>query len=174
MAEEINNNVNEPTTTPPVEETVSMADYEKLKATLDKALKEKGDLTKQYRAKLSEEDRLKVEREEAERVRNEEIEALRAENNKMKAVGAYKAISNEKAVEKLIDAVSKADHIAIAEIIKAEVEAGVKKAEAEWLNGRPEVSVGTNGVQMTREDIMKIPDRAERHKAMLENYDLFK
>lgn len=173
MAEEINNNATEPTTTV-VEESVSMADYEKLKSALDKALKEKGDLTKQYRAKLSEEDRLKAEREETERVRNEEFETLKAEYNKMKALSAYKSISNEKVVGKLIDAVSNADHNAIADIIKAEVEVAVKKAEAEWLNGRPEVAIGTTGVQMSKEEIMKIPDRAERHKAMMENYDLFK
>lgn len=173
MAEEINNNVNE-STPAVVEESVSMADYEKLKSALDKALKEKGDLTKQYRAKLSEEDRLKAEREETERVRNEEFETLKAEYNKMKALSAYKSISNEKVVGKLIDAVSNADHNAIADIIKAEVEVAVKKAEAEWLNGRPEVAIGTTGVQMSKEEIMKIPDRAERHKAMMENYDLFK
>ena len=67
MAEEIKTNVETTTETNATDnatqtvETVSKSEYDKLKATLDKALKEKGDITKQYRAKLSEEERLSAE-----------------------------------------------------------------------------------------------------------------
>ena len=76
-------------------------------------------------------------------------------------------------MKKLIDAVSKADHDAIAEVMKAEIEAAVKKAEAEWINGRPEVNVGTNGAPMTREQILKIEDDDERERLIAENAHLF-
>ena len=151
-----------------------MVDYEKLKATLDKTLKEKGDITKQLRAMQSEDERLKAEREEAQKASDEEKEAMRKELNQIKAQSAYKNISDDKAVKKLIDAVSKADHNAIAEIIKAEVEVAVKNAEADWLNGRPEVSVGTDGQSYTKQQILEIKDAEERQRLIAKNIDLFK
>ena len=173
MAEEITNNV-ENNATPPVTESISMAEYERLKATLDKTLKEKGDITKQLRAMQSEDERLKAEREEAQKVSDEEKEAMRQELNLIKAQNAYKNISDDKAVKKLIEAVSKADHNAIAEIIKTEVEGAVKKAEADWLNGRPEVSVGTSGQHYTKAQILEIKDAEERQRLIANNMDLFK
>ena len=173
MAEEITSNV-EAKATSPVEQTVSAAEYERIKASLDKALKEKGDITKQLRAMQSEDERLKAEREEAQKASDEEKEAMRIELNNIKAQNAYKNISDEKAVKKLIDAVSKADHNAIADIIKAEVEVAVKKAEADWLNGRPEVSVGTNGQPYTKAQILEIKDAEERQRLIAQNMNLFK
>lgn len=177
MAEEIKNvetttetNVTE--NEAPAVETVSKAEYERLKASLDKALKEKGDITKQLRAKQSEDERLSAEQAEAQRLRDEEFEAIKAENNRMKATGAYKSISSEKVVESLIEAVSNADHNAIAAIISKEIDAAVKVAQTEWLKSRPQANVGSYS-SMTKEQIMAISDREERTRAIAQNRDLF-
>jgi hypothetical protein len=178
MAEETKTNVVETTetnatdNTPTVEDTISKVEYDKLKSALDKALKEKGDITKQLRAKQSEDERLSAEQAEAQRIRDEEFEAIKAENNRMKAIGAYKSMSSEKVVENLIEAVSNADHNAIAKIFDAEIEARVKTAQTEWLKSRPQANVGSYSA-MTKEQIMAIPDREERTKAIAQNQNLF-
>ena len=177
MAEETKTSVAETTETnvtenTPAVETVSKAEYEKLKASLDKALKEKGDITKQLRAKQSEDERLSAEQAEAQRIKDEQLEQLIAENNRMKAFGAYKSISSEKVVENLIEAVSNADHNAIAKIFDAEIEARVKAEKTEWLKSRPQANVGSYSA-MTKEQIMAIPDRNERIRAIAQNQNLF-
>lgn len=180
MAEETKTNVAETTennatvntsVTEPVVDTVSKAEYEKLKSALDKALKEKGDITKQLRAKQSEDERISAEQAEAQRIRDEEFEATKAELNKMKAVGAYKDIS-EKVVEQLITAVSEADHLTIAAIIANEKKLAVSAAEKTWMGSRP--AIGSNSYSsMTVEQIMAITDRDERQRAIAMNLDLF-
>ena len=164
--------------TPTVEELMAQleserAEKERHKSALDKALKEKGDITKQLRAKQSEDERLSAEQAEAQRIRDEEFEATKAELNKMKAVGAYKSISSDKVVENLIDAVSNADHNAIAQIIANECKKAVAEAEAKWLKDRPRVQHGQYS-SMTKDQIMAISDRDERQRAIAMNLDLFK
>lgn len=179
MSEETKTNVVETTetnatdNTPTVEYTISKVEYDKLKSALDKALKEKGDITKQLRAKQSEDERLSAEQAEAQRIRDEEFEAIKAENNRMKAFGAYKSISGEKVVENLIEAVSNADHNAIAKIIADECKKAVTEAESTWLKERPRVQHGQYS-SMTAEQIMAIPDRQERARAIAMNQELFK
>ena len=172
VAETTENNATENTTvTEPVVDTVSKAEYEKLKSALDKALKEKGDITKQLRAKQSEDERISAEQAEAQRIRDEEFEATKAELNKMKAVGAYKDIS-EKVVEQLITAVSEADHLTVAAIIANEKKLAVSAAEKTWMGSRP--AIGSNSYSsMTVEQIMAITDRDERQRAIAMNLDLF-
>lgn len=165
-------------TTPTVEELMAQLSAERLekeknKAALDKALKEKGDITKQLRAKQTAEERAAEEQAEAQRLADEEKENMRKELNHIKAVNAYKSISNEKTVESLIEAVSDADHNAIATIIENEKNAAVKEAKAEWLKTRPQVNSGQYS-SMTKEEIMTISDREERRKAMAQNMDLFR
>ena len=164
--------------TPTVEELMAQleserAEKERHKSALDKALKEKGDITKQLRAKQSEDERLSAEQAEAQRIRDEEFEATKAELNKMKAVGAYKSISSDKVVENLIDAVSNADHNAIAQIIDNECKKAVAEAEQAWLKGRPRVQHGTDAT-MSKEDIMSISDPIERQSKIAQNIDLFR
>ena len=180
MAEEIKSNVEETTETKVtenqeavVENSVSKAEYDKLKSLLDKALKEKGDVTKQLRAKQSEDERLMAEKAEQDRIREEENKLLKAENNRMKAVAAYKSISNEKVVDKLIEAVSNADHNEIALIIDNEIKAAVKSAQAEWLKSRPQANIGTDSA-ITRDEIMAIKDSAERQATMAQHIELFR
>lgn len=162
---------------PTVEELMAQlatekADRAKEKQALDKALKEKGELTKALRAKQTTEEQEAEAKAEAERLQNEKYEEAIKELNHIKAVNAYKSVS-EKSIEKLIDAVSDADHNAIAAIIEAEKKAAVAEAQMEWMKSRPRMNIGGEYSGMTKEQIMAIPDRAERRKAIAMNMELF-
>lgn len=145
----------------------------KNKAALDKALKEKGDLTKTLRQKMTASEQEEELKKEAERQREEELANVKNELNHIKAVAAYKSISDEKIVEELINAISDADHAAIANIIENEKSKAVKSAQAEWMKSRPPVNNG-NGVAMTKEQILAITDQAERQKMIAANIELFR
>lgn len=148
------------------------AEKEKLKAASDKASKEAAELKRQVRARQTAEEQEAEALAEAKRLEDEEKEAMRKELNHIKAVSAYKTIPEEKTVESLIEAVSELDHAAIASIIEKEKQAAVKIAQAEWMKTRPQVNSGQYS-SMTKEQIMAIPDRNERRKAIAMNQDLF-
>lgn len=149
------------------------AERDRNKTALDKALKDNGNLTKSLRAKQSEEEQKAEADAEAKKLMEEELENLRAENNRNRALSAYKSL-DEKTVDKLIEAVANADHSAIAKIFEAEVASAVKKAEAVWLDGRPRVNAGVGGENaMTKKDIMAIKDTVERQRLIAENIHLF-
>ena len=192
MANETTNNVTETNTSvetntteakttetkPTVEELMAQlaserAEKERNKLALDKALKEKGDITKQLRAKQTAEEQQAEEQAEAQRIRDEEFEAMKAELNHNKAVNAYKSISDEKMVESLIDAVSDADHNAIANIMEKYANAKVKDAQTEWLKSRPQANAGQYS-SMSVEQIMAIKDSDERLRAIAMNQQAFK
>lgn len=133
--------------TPTVEELMAQLAAEKAtglknKQALDKALKEKGEITKALRAKQTAEEQEAEAKAEAERLQNEKYESAVKELNHMKAVASYKSIS-EKSVDTLIEAVAESDHSAIAAIIENEVKAAVANAKAEWMKSRPPVNIGS-------------------------------
>lgn len=173
------NNAEEPKNeNPTVEELMAQlaevkAAGAKQKHALDKALREKGEITKALRAKQTAEEREAEAKAEAERMQKEKFEEVANELNHMKAVSAYKNLSSEKTVESLIDAISDGDHNAVAALIDNEVKAAVAKAEAEWKKSRPRVNVGGAYSGMTKDQIMAIKDRAERRRAIAMNQELF-
>lgn len=163
--------------TPTVEELQAkleelVAKNAKNKLALDKALKEKGDITKALRAKQTAEEQAEAEQQEARRLQEEKYNETLNELNHIKAVSAYKNIS-EKTVETLIEAVSESDHANIAKIIENEIKQAVVEAKAEWMKSRPRVNAGGEYSGMTKDDIMKIADRTERRKAIASNPELF-
>ena len=179
MAEETKTSVAETTETTVTDNTPSTdelmaqiaqltADRDKYKSANDKLSKENAEAKRKERDRMTEEEK----QVEAQRLRDEELEATKAELNRMKAIGAYKSISSEKVVENLIEAVSNADHNAIAKIFDAEIEARVKAEKTEWLKSRPQANVGSYSA-MTKEQIMAIPDRNERIRAIAQNQNLF-
>lgn len=187
MAEEIKNNGTETNEMseenagavkgPSVDELMAQiaqltSDRDKYKSANDKLSKSEAEMKRQLRAKLSAEEQQAEELAEAQRLRDEEFEAMKAELNHNKAVNAYKAIPDEKMVESLIEAVSDADHNAIANIMEKYANAKVKEAQAEWLQSRPQVNTGSYS-SMSREQIMAIADRDERMKAIAQNQHLF-
>lgn len=191
MANETTNNVTETNTSvetntteakatetkPTVEELMAQlaserAEKERNKLALDKALKEKGDITKQLRAKQTAEEQQAEEQAEAQRIRDEEFEAMKAELNHNKAVNAYKSISDEKMVESLIDAVSDADHNAIASIMEKYASAKVKDAQAEWMKSRPRVNMGgEGGITKEQFDAMSLTEKSKLYRENKAEYD---
>lgn len=164
-------------TTPSVDELMAQlaaerAEKEKYKTANDKLSKEAADTKRQLRAKQTAEEQEAEAQAEAQRLAEEERENLRKENNRFKAMAAYKNL-DEKTVDKLLEAVSDADHATLAAIIEAEVQKAVKEAKAEWMKTRPPVNAGQYS-SMTKEQIMAISDRDERRKAMAQNMDLFR
>lgn len=186
MAEETKQTTTETTETntntpennnPTVEELMAQlasakADADRYKSANDKLSKESADYKRQLRAKQTAEEQEAEAKAEAQRLADEERENMRRELNHIKAVNAYKNITEEKTVEKLIDAVSDADHTAIATIIANECKKAVAEAEAQWLKDRPPVQSGVYS-NMTKEQILAISDRSERLKAIAQNKNLF-
>ena len=163
--------------TPSIEELMSQlaserAEKEKYKNASNKASSEAAKYKKELRSKQSAEEQEAEAKAEAERLQNEKYENAINELNRMKAVSAYKKVS-EKSVERLIDAVSEADHSAIASIIESEVKAAIANAQTEWLKSRPPVNAGGEYSGMTKEQIMAISDRTERRRAIAMNPSLF-
>ena len=144
----------------------------KNKLELDKALKENGVVKKALREKQTAEEQEAEAQKEAQRIADEERESMRKELNHIKAVAAYKDFDDEKVVESLIEAVSDADHNAIANIIANERKKAAAQKEAEMLKDRPRVQHGQYS-SMTKEQIMAIPDDVERIKAIAMNKNLF-
>ena len=144
------------TETPTVEELLAQvaserAEKEKYKNAFDKASSEAAQCKKQLRSKQTAEEQEAEAKAEADRLKNEKYENAMKELNHMKAVSAYKNVS-EKSIDKLIEAVSDNDHAAVASIFDSEVREAVNKAvaekQAEWMKSRPPVNAGT-GEQLT-------------------------
>lgn len=183
MANETTNNVTETKETTVVEspatETKPTADElmaqvaqltlerDKFKSANDKLSKSEAEMKRQLRAKLTAEEQQAAEQAEAQRVKDEQLEQLIAENNRMKAFGAYKSIQDEKMVESLIDAVSDADHNAISNILEKYASAKVKEAQTEWQKSRPRVNMGGEG-SITKEQFNAM-SMAEKSKLYREN-----
>lgn len=168
--------------TPNVEQLMAelaaaQAENAKTKATLDKTLKEKGELTKSLRARQTAEEQAAADKQAEDERRQQEYENAINELNQMKATQAYTPVlSSKKAIEDIIGAAGlDADHNSIALIIESEKKAAVKAAQAEWLKSRPPVNNGGGSYsEMTAEQIMAIQDRAQRRIAIAENQELFK
>lgn len=146
----------------------------KNKSALDKEMTKNKQLTSDLRAKLTAEEQAQAEKEEQEREQAERLASAERELNHMKAVQAYKSFDNEDTVNTLIDAVNDNDHASIATIIENEVKKAVAIKEAEWKKSRPPIESGSgSGTSMTVDEIMAIPDTAERVKMIAQNKNLF-
>lgn len=158
--------------TPSVEELMAQlaearAESQKYQNKYNQASNEAAESKKALRARQTAEEREAEEKAEAQRKSDEEKEEMRKELNHIKAVAAYKSISDEKSVENLIAAISESDHVSIALIIEREREKAVKEAKAEWQKSIPQPNFGTGEYSsMTVEEAMKIPDREQRLRAI--------
>lgn len=185
MANETTNNVTETTVVEsPATETKPTADElmaqvaqltlerDKFKSANDKLSKSEAEMKRQLRAKLTAEEQQAAEQAEAQRVKDEQLEQLIAENNRMKAFGAYKSIQDEKMVESLIDAVSDADHNAIANILEKYASAKVKEAQAEWMKSRPRVNMGgEGGITKEQFNAMSMAEKSKLYRENKAEYD---
>lgn len=144
------------------------AERDKYKSANDKLSKEAAEAKRKERARMTAEEQEAEAKAEAERARNEELEKLRKELNHQNAVAAYKSIPDESMIESLIDAVSDADHSAIAGIMDKYASAKVKEAQAEWQKSRPRVNVGVGDGSLTKEQFNNM-SMAEKSKLYREN-----
>mgnify|MGYP001064864516 CR=1 FL=1 len=150
---------------------------EKLKKANDSLSKSEAEMKRKLRATQTAEEQKKEEEEEAKRLADEERESIKKELNHMKAVAAYKNISEEKTVELLIDAVSEADHAAIMAIIDGEKQKSVKEAKAEWQKSVPHANVGSgDDKQITKEqfDAMGMAEQSKLYRENKAEYDRLK
>ena len=165
---------------PTVEELMAQLAQERAarakdKAALDKALKEKGEITKSLRAKQTQqeiEDDAKREEAEATKAYIAELEAYK-HKNEAKERYLLQGMSAELAT-KAADAEVKGDMDALADIQKQHTTALLKEKEKEWKASRPQLNAGSGtGAGMSKEEILAIPDKEERVKAMAQNIELF-
>lgn len=148
------------------------ADRDKYKSANDKLSKEAAESKRALRAKQTAEEQEAEAKAEAERATQEEIKNLRKELNHNKAVNAYRSISDEKMIESLIDAVSDADHTAIANVMEKYATAKVKEAQAEWLKSRPQLNMGGDGA-ITKEQFnnMSLQEKSKLYRENKAEYD---
>lgn len=166
------------TTQPTVEELMAQlaserAEKEKYKNASDKASSEAANYKKQLRSKQTAEEAEAEAKAEAERLQKEKYEEMSKELDHIKAVSAYKSISTEDAVEKLIDAVADGDHSAIAAIIQKEIKAAVAVKEAEWMKSRPPINTGGGDNAISKEQFNKMKYQ-ERVEFKSKNPELYK
>lgn len=166
------------TTQPTVEELMAQlaserAEKEKYKNASDKASSEAANYKKQLRSKQTAEEAEAEAKAEAERLQKEKYEEMSKELDHIKAVSAYKSISTEDAVEKLIDAVADGDHSSIAAIIQKEIKAAVAVKEAEWMKSRPPINTGGGDNAISKEQFNKMKYQ-ERVEFKSKNPELYK
>lgn len=148
---------------------------QKMKKELDKALKEKGEVTKALRAKQTAaelEDEAKREEEERHQAYVMELEEFK---RKTEAKERYlmQGMSVEMAT-KAADAEVSGDMEALTDIQRQHTEATLKAARAEWQKSIPQPQFGTAEYSsMSKKDILSIKDTAERQKAILANRQMF-
>lgn len=150
------------------------ADFARNKNALDKALKEKGDLTKQLRARMNAEEQEEAAKAEAEEQRKAYISELESYKQKNEAKERYllQGMTAELAI-KAAEAEVTGDMDALADIQRQHTDALIKAKEAEWKKSRPAVNAGEGGATMTKEEIFAIKDPVQRQKAIAQNLALF-
>ena len=172
------------TDTPKVEDLMSelaqlKADMARNKNALDKALREKGEITKKLREKQT--------AEEAEAEAKAEAEAARAEREAEmeKTIATYEAKSMfaemglqgqdlETAVKAKIDGDEKTVYSVIVKYFEKKYESALKTKESEWLGNRPQVNVGVGeSTALTKEqfDNMSYKEKVELKNKDIETYN---
>ena len=176
---------NENADAPKVEDLMSelaqlKADMARNKNALDKALREKGEITKKLREKQT--------AEEAEAEAKAEAEAARAEREAEmeKTIATYEAKSMfaemglqgqdlETAVQAKIDGDEKTVYSVIVKYFEKKMESALKTKESEWLGNRPQVNVGVgeSGTALTKEQFnnMSYKEKVELKNKDIETYN---
>lgn len=149
----------------------------KTKAALDTALKEKGEITKQYRATLTEAQQAKLDQEAADEEYKAYVAGLEAYQKKNEAMKRYMTVQKMPAdlAEKAADAEIAGDMDALTAIQNQHSESKLKEARADWQKSIPQPQFGTGEYSsMTKEEIMAIKDDETRVQAIAQNQHLFK
>ena len=150
-----------------------MIENAKLKRAMDRASSEAADYKKKYNATLSEQEKASLEKAEAEARRDERLAELERENSIHKFTESFLDLGYDK--ESAISAATAqvdGDIETLFKLQKKIIDEKVKAKEQEMYRDIPRAKTGVYA-SMTREQIMDIPDREERRKAMAENWELF-
>lgn len=152
-------------------------DGKKNKAALDKALKEKGDITKELREKMTEAQRAQLEKEEADEEQKKYVSDLELYKQRNEAIKRYMSVPGmtmelaEKAADAELDKDSGTD---FATVMEEYYTTRAKKEKEDAIKKRSQPNVGDgNYPKMTKEQILAIKDTSERQKAIAQHLDLF-
>ena len=147
------------------------------RAALDKALKQNGELKKQYRETLTEAQKAKMDKEmedEEQKAYVSELEQYKQKNEAMKRYMTVQGMPADLA-EKAAEAEVSGDMEKLSEIQSQHSEMKLKAARAEWQKSIPQPQFGTGEhSSMTKEEILAIKDSDERVQAIARNQHLFK
>lgn len=150
-----------------------MVELAKLKRAFDKASSEAAEFKKKYNATLSEQERASQEKAEAEARRDERLAELERENSIHRFTESYLDLGYDK--ESAIAAATAQvdnDVETLFKLQKKIIDEKVLAKEQELIKDMPRAKSGAYA-SMTKEQIMAIPDREERRRAMAENMELF-
>lgn len=162
-------------TTQSVEEQLQalMVENVKLKRSFDKAASEASDYKKKYNATLSEQEKASQEKAEEQARRDERLAELERENSIHRYTEQFLDLGYDKAsaIEAATAQVDN-DVETLFKLQKKIIDNKVLEKEQELYKSIPRAKTGVYA-SMTKDEIMAIPDREERHKAMAENWELF-
>lgn len=145
----------------------------KLKRATDKATSEAADFKKKYNATLSEQERASQEKAEEQARRDERLAELERENSIHKFTEQFLDLGYDK--ESAISAATAqvdGDVDTLFRLQKKIIDEKVLAKEQELIKDIPRAKTGVYA-SMTADQIMEIPDREERRKAISENIELF-
>ena len=164
-----------PTKSVSVEEQLQqlMVENAKIKRAMDKAASEAADYKKKYNATLSEQERASQEKAEEQARRDERLAELERENSIHKFTESYLDLGYDKETAiKAATAQVDGDVDTLFTLQKKVIDEKVLAKEQELIKDIPRAKTGVYS-SMTAEQIMAIPDREERRRAMAENFELF-
>lgn len=147
----------------------------KQKAAIDKLTKEAAENKRQLREKMTEQEQAAAIKEEEEAARQEYVKDLEDYKRRNEAKERYmmQGLDAELA-RQAADAEVMGDMDALADIQRQHTDNLIRAKEAEWKSSRPRINVGNGEYSsMTKEEIMAIPDRVERRKAIAMNQEAF-
>lgn len=145
----------------------------KLKRSFDKAASEASDYKKKYNATLSEQEKASLEKAEEQARRDERLAELERENSIHRYTESYLDLGYDKETAvKAATAQVDGDVDTLFTLQKKVIDEKVLAKEQELIKDIPRAKTGVYS-SMTAEQIMAIPDREERRRAINENIELF-
>lgn len=150
-----------------------MVENAKMKRAMERANSEAADYKKKYNATLSEQEKASLEKAEEQAKRDERLAELEREVSVHRFTESYLDLGYDK--ESAIAAATAqvdGDIDTLFKLQKKVIDEKVLAKEQELIKDIPRAKTGVYA-SMTADQIMAIPDRDERHKAMMENIELF-
>ena len=164
-----------PTKSVSIEEQLQqlLVENAKLKRASEKANSEAADYKKKYNATLSEQERASQEKAEEQARRDERLAELERENSIHKFTESFLDLGYDKETAvKAATAQVDGDVDTLFTLQKKVIDEKVLAKEQELIKDIPRAKTGVYA-SMTPEQIMAIPDREERRRAINENIELF-